>query len=416
MLKYPHWDDKSMFKPVVNKVRKAFGISGVTISLVTKCHTYVKFETQIQFREIPRSVLLDAHAILSRGGFLLCDASTDWRFSKNPLVTDTPFIRFYCGVNLYTSDGISIGVLAIHDRYPRMAFSENSVTKLSEIASDFMILLETPYEKILEERLRKMRDTAGVIDTELVELSSKLGRATSKGNYATVFERDGSGNPYAQDLNFQLSKFVTMNEQVSASGVPEELQRLQRKVLKLDSLTSAFVIVCKTIAETHSFDLVCIVEVRLVGLFSIAKKYWPVSIEKVSLESFQYANKLVKSKGEEKTQARVCAASSNQYSLAKLLDGAIAKKVMRSDCGFYYRNQSESTMKSGVLMPFFQGDIRLVPKIEAAVEDTIPVQLRTSGFLVCAFAKSPDLTRFDSATVSSIFDHVQVVRKVHMAK
>jgi GAF domain-containing protein len=40
---------------------------------------------------------------------VILDAQTDWRFSKNPLVTGSPNIRFYAGAPLRTVEGYNIG-------------------------------------------------------------------------------------------------------------------------------------------------------------------------------------------------------------------------------------------------------------------------------------------------------------------
>lgn len=409
--KLKHWEDTNIYKPVVSRIRKQFGLTGVSISLITKSRVCVKFETKLEFRDIPRMVLLDSHAILSREGLLLTDAATDWRFSKSPFVTKSPKIRFYCGVHLVTSSGINIGVLALYDSYTRMSFSEKSVDQLADIASDFMDVLETPYEKILEQRSNKLKELTNVIDAELIELSFKLGRATSKGNYITVYERDGSGHPYAQNRNFQVSKVDLLDTELTANTMPEsEKLCLHKKLVRASSVAKALEKACKYIALSHGADFVCIVEVRLAESRSIAAKYWPKDATKVALSTFKHANKLNKGKDQDRAQAKVVAASNPDVPLSGFIDGAIAHKILKSEFGFSYSSHEHEFLR-GILMPFHQGELRMSAKPNDADKLTMDVQLKTSGYLIGVFNKS-ERKVVSPTGISKIFDHAAVLRSV----
>jgi len=47
------------------------------------------------------------------------DTAQDSRFSHNPLVTNEPYVRFYAGAPIITSDGFTVGTLCVLDTVPR---------------------------------------------------------------------------------------------------------------------------------------------------------------------------------------------------------------------------------------------------------------------------------------------------------
>ena len=47
------------------------------------------------------------------------DAQDDPRFSSHVLVASDPYVRFYCGVPVVTTDGYAVGTIAVMDPVPR---------------------------------------------------------------------------------------------------------------------------------------------------------------------------------------------------------------------------------------------------------------------------------------------------------
>ena len=92
-------------------------------------------------RNRPCEIAVCAHAILSDDVLVVPDALDDARFRDNPQVTGVPFIRFYAGAPLVTTDGFRLGTFCIVDTVPR-TFSPSQAANLQHFAAMVMETLE----------------------------------------------------------------------------------------------------------------------------------------------------------------------------------------------------------------------------------------------------------------------------------
>ncbi len=111
------------------------------VSFVDADRQWFKARVGYSERETSRDVSFCAHAILQPGPTVVRDALDDPRFKDNPLVLSSPYIRFYAGSPLTSSEGFNLGTLCVMDRVPRLLRTDQ-VEALNMLGNLVMALLD----------------------------------------------------------------------------------------------------------------------------------------------------------------------------------------------------------------------------------------------------------------------------------
>lgn len=112
-------DPEERFDRITRLAQRLFGVPIALVSLVDADRQWFKSRQGVDVSETPREVAFCAHAILDGEVLQVADATTDPRFSGNPLVLGDPEIRFYAGCPIEGPGGAKVGTLCIIDRVPR---------------------------------------------------------------------------------------------------------------------------------------------------------------------------------------------------------------------------------------------------------------------------------------------------------
>ncbi len=148
------------FDRVTRMARRLFGVPIALVSLVDENRQWFKSNCGLEgVEETPRDISLCGHAILGNDILLIPDTLQDERFADNPLVKESPHIRFYVGCPLSYADNLKMGTLCLIDDKPR-GFDADDAVVLRDLAS------------MVEDELRAFQASTS---DELTKISNRRG-------------------------------------------------------------------------------------------------------------------------------------------------------------------------------------------------------------------------------------------------
>jgi formate hydrogenlyase transcriptional activator len=111
------------------------------VGFVSSDREWFKARAGMSIDDVPRDSSVGAQVILQSDVLEVPDVSIDPRFFNNPLVTETPCIRFCAGAPIETRDGHRVGAICVMDPVPRR-LSESQLQGLRALARQAVSLLE----------------------------------------------------------------------------------------------------------------------------------------------------------------------------------------------------------------------------------------------------------------------------------
>ena len=138
------------------------------ISLVDADRQWFKSRVGFEPHETSRDISFCAHAILQPGPTVVRDTLDDERFKDNPLVLSAPYIRFYAGAPLVSTEGFKLGTLCVLDNVPRVLFPDQAAA-LQMLSNQVTTLLDMRrtvayLESALNERRARVVELEGLLE------------------------------------------------------------------------------------------------------------------------------------------------------------------------------------------------------------------------------------------------------------
>jgi GAF domain-containing protein len=107
------------FDRLTREATAKFKVPISTITIVDRDREWFKSNQGLTQKEGPRDISFCGHALLKPTILILEDTLKDDRFADNPMVTGSPFIRFYAGKALEERGShLPVGVFCIKDHKP----------------------------------------------------------------------------------------------------------------------------------------------------------------------------------------------------------------------------------------------------------------------------------------------------------
>lgn len=193
--------------------KRLFNVEIALVSLVDSDRQWFKSKQGLDACETSRAISFCGHAILKSEVFVVSDTALDSRFADNPLVTDSPYIRFYAGCPIRDPNGFNIGTLCIIDPKPR------------EMTDDDIDALRDMAEMVEDE----VRVSAQVTVDDLTQVANRRGFHLIANHLLSLCRRTGTP---AEIAFFDLDGFKAVNDTYGHAAGDDLLQHFAKLLVK----------------------------------------------------------------------------------------------------------------------------------------------------------------------------------------
>ncbi|RIJ34121.1 sensor histidine kinase [Pontibacter oryzae] len=266
-------------------------ICGTPISLITlidEHRQWFKSKLGISLPETPRSVSFCEYAIKENEIFEITDATKDERFKHNPLVTNSPKIRFYAGSQLVTANGHNLGTLCVIDTIPRrLTMEQKYALKVlaKQVITNFELRQKQKQLELEKKQLQKANEKLDqfvhMVSHDLKEPIMNM-QAVSEWILEDLNERDyanlGSNLSLMQERISAMGKIVNGLLEYSMTNVKDlpkqetDIGQLVQQILKEQEKAKDFTVSITDAMPTLFTEKILIQQV-LTNLISNAIKY-----------------------------------------------------------------------------------------------------------------------------------------------
>mgnify|MGYP004706688839 CR=1 FL=1 len=450
----PHWQKNNRFNMLLNKMKELFHCNGSSISLIDSRHQIIKFEKGYGFDTCSRQISIDSHCILSKDFLLILDTSKDWRFKDNPIVKDFPFIKFYLGVPLITKEGYNIGVLSIFDSFSKNEIDESIIDIMIKMSKEIMEYLDSNVKiknnvnnsynnnnnnskndisnkMLLSTCLATCKDgkDSTPANNNIKKIFEIYGRATSnnKNNFnEIIFENDGSGNSYKYNSKIKFTKDCSIYEDSIDLNIWNKISKLGN-----GNFTKACKLVCESIVKKLNFDCVYILNIKNNEMVLIKTSSINFKEREIKLKDYQDVQSIERNDEYEEdlidSKSKVISIynengddnnSNESYNFNSQRE--FHNRSIKSNNGIVYykvtedNNETMIKYKSGISLPFFKYDTRLVRKqrMKKISNDKIEYFIKDNGYLItCLNENRRDITEEE---IGYVYGCVGILRKIYI--
>ncbi|GAB4391766.1 MAG: GAF domain-containing sensor histidine kinase [Kiloniellaceae bacterium] len=161
-----------VFDRISSVAAAVFNAPIALVSLVDRERQWFKAAHGLDVQQTSRRGSFCAHAIVDVPVLVVPDAAKDPRFAENPLVIGEPYIRFYAGAPMVTSEGFRIGTLCVIDTVPRAdSVGPKQVAILRDLAAVAVHQVEAGRQTTQETaELRRQLQQAGAAKQRFLQL------------------------------------------------------------------------------------------------------------------------------------------------------------------------------------------------------------------------------------------------------